>query len=193
MNHLTGYDCVCQTGYDVDISESEGCWAEPHQVNDFINFYKNQICKVDFTSDTLLECLQNQVDTPRLGYEVFQVCNDSFVSQDSVGTYSYSYTDVYGDAQTRTYNWGGERNFIEHVTNFFDSSYSCLAIEETNYAWHGGHTGHSNYANSDNKFHTTTSFDIDTDYGSIFCNPHTLDSRNDILFVRSVGILREIQ
>ena len=98
----------------------------------------------------------------------------------SVGTYSYSYTDAYGDTQTRTYDWGGERNFIEHVTNFFDSDYSCMAIQETNYVWHGGHTGHSRYSNPDNKFHTTTSFDIDTGYGSIFCNPHTLDSRKDI-------------
>ena len=57
----------------------------------------------------------------------------------------YTYIDAYGEQQESKYNWGGERNFIEHMNNHFDSSYSCVALEVTNYAYHGGHISHSRF------------------------------------------------
>ena len=57
----------------------------------------------------------------------------------------YTYIDAYGEQQESKYNWGGERNFIEHMNNHLDSSYSCVALEVTNYAYHGGHISHSRF------------------------------------------------
>ena len=146
-------------------------------------YYMFSVCKINIESaenPTLLDCLQVKYDGP------------------SEGQYVYTYIDAYGEEQTSTYNWGGERNFIEHMNNHFDSSYSCVALEVTNYAFHGSHLSHSRYNDpgmkkicaftkvSDNKFHTTTSYQFDNQYGSLFCNPFTLNSRNSF-FENSTG------
>ena len=136
----------------------------PDSVNDFMFYYMFSVCKIDIENpenpETLLDCLQKKYDGP------------------SEGEYVYTYIDAYGDEQTSKYNWGGERNFIEHMNNHFDSSYSCVALEVTNYAYHGNHLSHSRYNDPDNKFHTTTSYQFDNQYGSLFCNPFTLNSRD---------------
>ena len=143
-NLTPGYDCICQIHYDLEITESVGCWPEPHQVLDFINYYTYHICQYENGKDSFyLDCLQTKLDTPK-------------IEQDCNCVYNYSYIDVYGQEQTQTYNWGGDRNFIEHLDTFFDSSFACVGINGINTPWHGNHSGHSYFGQTDNKYHFTS-------------------------------------
>ena len=75
--------------------------------------------------------------------------------------YTYNYIDVNGESQTGRYNWGSSRNFIEHLDNFFDSSFACVGIQTFTTAWHGNHSGHSYYGQTDNKYHFTSILSIE--------------------------------